>query len=115
MDITGKLDTQFFNFGEDRFNQPDIDPSLYHRVEQVWNIYYHGFMDRYDDIAYVKETTTLEPGVYEITTYGIPAYLFLWKSGTDHPRNLKGLIVRTDDLRMVDDAFTKYVDERNFI
>lgn len=115
MDITGKLDVQFFNYYEEQAKAEAVSPAMYQRVERTWNIYYHGFMDSLDDIAYVKETTTIEPGVYEVTTYGIPAYLFLWKYCDDHPRDLKGLIVRADDLRMVDDAFIKYTNEQNTI
>lgn len=108
MDITGELDVEFFNYAYDRSLDESIDPGLYLRVDKVWNIYYHGFMDKFCDIAYVKTPTTVEPGIYEVTTYGIPAYLFIWKTGDHHQRNMKGLIVKVDDTNLVNDAFEKY-------
>lgn len=115
MDCTSKLDVQFFNLGYDLSLDESINASEYQRVDKAWNIYYHGFMDQYCDIAYVKSPTVIEPGVYEITTYGIPAYLFIWKYCNTHPRGLKGLIIKADDVRMLDDAFVKYSENKYFI
>lgn len=115
MEITGKLDVEFFNFEYDRSLDESIDRDKYLRVDKVWNIYYHGFMDKFCDIAYVKTPTTIEPGIYEITTYGIPAYLFVWKYGDDHPRGLKGLIVKVGDTDLIKDAFEKYATTQYFV
>lgn len=105
MDITGKLDTQFYNFGLDQHDNPDtINGEEYLRVEGTWNIYYHGFMDRYCDIAYVKKRTVIEPGIYEVNTYGIDCYLFFWQGGD----RLRGLITQRDNQPMIDDAYKKY-------
>lgn len=105
MDITGKLDIQFFNFGLDQQADYDgINAEEYKRVEGTWNIYYHGFMDRWCDIAYVKQRTVIEPGIYEITTYGVDAYLFFWQGGD----RLRGLITPRDNQSLIDDAYKKY-------
>lgn len=112
MDITDKLEVEFFNLGYDRSLDESLDPSVYQRVDKAWNIYFHGFMDEFCDIAYVKTPTVIKPGVYEVTTYDIPAYLFLWEYDTTHPRSLKGLIVKADDVRMIDDAFIKYSNNK---
>lgn len=115
MDINGKLDVQFFNFGYDRSIDGTADGSKYHRVERCWNIYYHGFNDRFCDIAYVKETTTIEPGIYEVVTYGVPAILFVWKYTDEHHRDLKGLIVKVGDDKSMQDALAKYTTAKEFI
>jgi hypothetical protein len=108
MEITGKLDIQFFNFGHDHNTDPDnTNGEDYLRVEGTWNIYYHGFMDARCDIAYVKQRTVLQPGIYEINTYGIDAYLFFWQ-GEDR---LRGLITQRDNQPMIDDAYKKYLKQ----
>lgn len=116
MDINGKLDVQFFNLGYDR---SDVDGNTeageYRRVDRCWNIYFHGFMDQFDDIAYVKVTTAIEPGIYEVVTYGIPAILFLWKYTDDHHRDLKGLLVKADDAVRLKNAHVKYTMKKEFI
>lgn len=120
MEIKGRLGVQFFNLGQARFdnnfNNPD-DVNKYQRVKRCWNIYFHGFNDRYDDIAYVKEPTTIEPGIYEVVIEGIPCYLFLWQyeSDPEFKNNLKGLIVKVDDRTMVSDAYNKYKAGAYFI
>lgn len=116
MDIKGKLDTEFFNLGHDAHGSESIDVREYTRVERCWNIYYHGFMDEYDDIAYVKGKVSIEPGIYEIVTYGIPALLFVWRYATEvGQRDLKGLIVKADDTKLIEDAYTKYKTTQAFI
>ncbi len=115
MQITGKLGVQFFNLGHDRNLDDELDASEYQRVNRCWNIYYHGFMDRYDDIAYVKVPTNIEPGIYEVVTYGIPAILFVWMYCNDHTRDLKGLIVKVGDDELMEDALAKYNARKEFI
>lgn len=112
MEITGKLDVQFFNFGQDQHDNPDnINAEEYQRVEGVWNVYYHGFMDRYCDIAYVKQRTVIQPGIYEVTTYGVDCYLFFWMGGERY----RGLLVRKEDQFLIDDAYKKYQAQVSFM
>lgn len=106
--IKDTLATQFFNYGKDKYEKPETtDAAQYHRVKGSWNVYYHGFMDEYCDIAYVKEPTSLEPGIYLIETYGVEAYLFFWFSDD----RFRGLITRRDDEKMTEDAYAKYLKE----
>lgn len=112
MEIKGQLAVRFFNYGQDKFERPDdTHAENYQRVKGTWNVYYHGFMDRYDDIAYVKSPTTIEPGIYEIETYGVEAYLFFWQGGD----RLRGLIVRKEDQAMIEDAYKKYLKGVEFL
>lgn len=115
MEITGKLNVEFFNHGLDHSKDDKVIASEYHRVDRCWNIYFHGFMDQFDDIAYVKVPTTIEPGIYEVVTYGIPAILFLWKYTDDHHRDLKGLLVKADGGESMLDALAKYNSRQEFI
>lgn len=115
MDINSKLDVQFFNFGYDRSIDSTADGSKYLLVDRCWNIYFHGFMDQFDDIAYVKVPTAIEPGIYDVVTYGIPAVLFVWKYTKEHDRDLKGLIVKADDAEMLENARVKYTNNQYFI
>lgn len=115
MEIKGKLDVNFLNLGFDAHGNESLDVREYTRVERCWNIYFHGFMDAYDDIAYVKGKVSIEPGIYEVVTYGIPALLFVWRYTDEHPRDLKGLIVRVGDTKNIEDAYKKYTDNQYFI
>lgn len=116
MEIKGKLDVDFLNLGFDTHVNESIERSDYIRVEGCWNIYFHGFMDAHDDIAYVKGKVKINPGIYEIVTYGIPALLFIWQwTNSDHPRVLKGLIVRADDIESINDAYVKYTENQMYV
>ncbi|ABY63133.1 hypothetical protein ST201phi2-1p307 [Pseudomonas phage 201phi2-1] len=115
MQITGKLDVDFLNLGYDRSINENLSGEEYLRVDRCWNIYYHGFMDEFDDIAYVKGNVSIEPGIYEVVTYGIPAILFLWRFTHDHHRDLKGLIVKVGDDDMMKDAYQKWFNHEYFI
>lgn len=110
-----KLDVDFRNYVKDRTDNPNIDPSQYLRVQRCWNIYFHGFMDEGDDIAYVLERTAIEPGIYEVDVYDIPAILYLWDTHDGHHRPLKGLIVRKGDISGMVDAQQKYDTNKAFI
>lgn len=111
MEISGKLDVEFFNYYEDRAVNPKVDPVEYLRVDGTWNIYFHGFYDRYDDIAYVKVPTVIQPGIYEVSVRGIECYLFYWQS-TDRKR---GLIVRKADPELIEEAYQKYLKQAAYI
>lgn len=112
-----KLDVQFLHFFKEyeRLGETAFNPHQLKRVERCWNIYYHGFMDERDDIAYVHGKVVIEPGIYEVEVYGIPAILYLWKYTDDHTRDLKGLIVRKGDEEMMMDAQNKYDSSQTFI
>jgi hypothetical protein len=112
---TGKLDINWINRGYELNKNPGVDTSGYNRVEGVWNIYFHGFMDRFDDIAYVEGSVTIEPGIYETTAYGEKCYLFLWVADPTHPRTMKGLITRISDTEQVVDALAKYISNQSTI
>lgn len=111
-----KLDVGFYNLEKEKQHTSDSEYLReFVRAERCWNIYFHGFMDELCDIAYVKQTTVIEPGIYEVEVYGIPAILYLWKYTDEHPRDLKGLICRADDVEARADAQEKFDDNRMFI
>ncbi len=112
-----KLDVKFHHFEKEkeRTDEASFKPSEFVRVERCWNIYFHGFMDEKCDITYVKGKVEIEPGIYEVEVYGIPAVLYLWKYTDDHSRDLKGLICRADDAEMRADAQAKYDSNKMFI
>lgn len=105
-ELKAPLDVDFINFGEDKANDPSISAKDYRRLSGSWNIYYHGFMDRYDDIAYVKKPVEIEPGIYPIKTYGVDAYLFIWLDASIN--RLRGLITTQTNERWIADALSKY-------
>lgn len=115
MNIKGKLDVDFRNIEHDHQQNPDLNPREYQRLEGCWNVYFHGFMDERDDIAYVLKPTKVEPGIYEVEVYGVPAVLFIWDTLIEHHRPLKGLIVRKGDTELMDDAQLKYNTAQAFI
>ena len=114
MDTKGKLDVTFLNFEHERSIDEKVTHDQFQRVKGVWNIYFHGFMDKRCDIAYVKKPTEISPGIYEVTVYGEAAYLFLWVP-KDDVGGLKGLITRVVDTFLVEDAFKKYTANQSFI
>lgn len=111
--VTGKLDFEFFNYYEDRAKDNSIGWENYHRLPNTWNVYFHGFMDELDDIAYVRVPVELEPGIYETTSYGIHCYLFYWKERDVGSKYKRGLLVKHDDQEWLEDALTKYQEQVN--
>lgn len=118
METKGRIDTTFYNLGKIRAennNENPMDVADYKRLEKCWNVYFHGFNDRYDDIAYVKGTVTIEPGIYDVMVDGEECYLFLWDTKDEHPRPLKGLIARIKDKKLVKHAKAMYDQQKVFV
>lgn len=75
------------------------------------NVYFHGFCDKQDDLAYSKGTIVVSEGIYNVNAYGTPAILFIWlpESSSRSPNKLyKGLIVEINDNDRMIDAYAKY-------
>lgn len=111
----GKLDVVFHNLGQARHDNPDINIENWQRVMYYWNIYFHGFNDQYDDIAYVTQRTEIPPGIYDVVVNDTPCLLFAWQYCNESFNNLKGLIVEASNAAMVADAFAKYSAKQEFI
>ncbi len=82
----------------------------------LYGCYFHGFYNDRNDIAWAKPGTwPTEPGIYSVIADGQECWLYLWLPKDVRQPKLKGLIVRKDDEKMIEDAKGKYLLRANYV
>lgn len=105
-----RLNIEFFNYTRDRQIDPTADIKDYHSIPGCYRVDYfsENITDGDNDRATLKTRVLLDPGIYEVMSYGEVYLLFLWKFQPKHHDTTMGILVRKTDKPSVETVKQRY-------